>query len=94
MPHPVERLFKINKDVADVLLMLAVFLTQNSDVEDLFCGTSSTTKASLLFGYDLLSLWFQQSIQNDFQHHFARITDETDGFVDFDRVADFLSWRV
>ena len=37
MPHPVEPLFKINnKDVVDVLLVLAVFFTQNSDVEDLF----------------------------------------------------------
>ena len=38
MTHPVECPFKICKDVVAVLLVLAVFLIQNSDVEDLFCG--------------------------------------------------------
>ena len=63
--------------LVDVLLVLAVFLTQNSDVEDLFCGASSTKKTSLLFGYDLFCLWFQ----DDFQEHFARMTNEADGSV-------------
>ena len=55
--HTLSNAFsKINKDVVDVLLVLAVLLTRNSDGEDLFCGTSSTSKASLLFGYDLLFL--------------------------------------
>ena len=78
--------------MVDVLLVLAAFLTRNSDVEDLFCGTSSTMKTSLLFGDDLLCLRFQ-SIQNDFQHHFARMTTGADGFVVL-TVADFLSWGV
>ena len=56
MPNPVERLFKINKDVVDVLLVLDVLLTRNFDVEDLFYGNSSISKSSLLFGYDLLFL--------------------------------------
>ena len=66
--------------MVDVLLLLAVFLSQNSDVEDLLCCTSSTTKTNLLFGYDLLCLGFQ-SVRNDFQHHFAHVTDEADGSV-------------
>ena len=77
--HPVGRILKINKDMIDILLVLAVFITQNTDVEDLFCGTSPT-KTSLLFGYDLLCLWCK-SIQNDFQHLFARMADEADGSV-------------
>jgi len=80
MPHPVECLFKINKDVVEVLLVLTVFLTQNSNVEDLLCGTSSTSKASLLFSYAIFCLWLQ-SIQNDFQHHFAHMNNEADGSV-------------
>ena len=75
MPHPVERLFKVNKDVVDVLLVLAVFFTHISDVEDLFCDASSTAKTNLLFGYRLFCLWFQ-SVQDDFHHHFARMTNE------------------
>ena len=63
-----------------ILLMLAAFLPQNSDVEDLFCGTSSTTKASLILGHDLLCLWFQ-SVQNNFQHHFAHMSDQAVGSV-------------
>ena len=80
MPHPVERLFTINKDVEDVLLVLTAFLTQNSDVEDLFRGASFTAKISLLFGCDLLCLWFQSN-QDDFQHCFACMTNEADGSV-------------
>ena len=79
MSHPVERLLKSVKMSLDVLLVLAVFLRQNSDVEDLFCGTS-TTKTILLFGSDLLCL-MSQSIQHDFWDHFAGTADEADGSV-------------
>ena len=37
VPYSVKRLFKINKDVIEVLLMLEVPLTQYPKVEDLFC---------------------------------------------------------
>ena len=93
MPHSVECLFKINKDVVHVLLVLTVFLTQNSDVEHMLCGTSTTTKTSLIFGCYILCLWFQ-SIQNDIRQFFARMTEEADAFCGFDRAADFLSWGV
>ena len=55
---PCQMPLKIKRDMLDVLLVLAVFLPQNSDVEDPFCGTSSTTKTSKGFGYDFLCLWF------------------------------------
>ena len=41
MPYSVKRLFKINKDVVEVLLMLEVPLAQYPEVEDLFCGTAT-----------------------------------------------------
>ena len=37
VPYSVNRLFKINKDVIEVLLMLEVPLTHYPKVEDLFC---------------------------------------------------------
>ena len=36
-PYSVKRLFKIDKDVVEVLLMLEVPLTHYPKVEDLFC---------------------------------------------------------
>ena len=41
MPYSVKRLFKINKDVVEVLLMLEVPLAQYPEIEDLFCRTST-----------------------------------------------------
>ena len=40
-PYSVKRLFKINKDVIEVLLMLEVPLAQYAKIEDLFCGTAT-----------------------------------------------------
>ena len=37
MPYSVKRLFKINEDVVEVLLMLEVPLAQYPEIEDLFC---------------------------------------------------------
>ena len=33
--------YKINEDMVQILLMLEVLFTQDSKVEDLFCGASS-----------------------------------------------------
>ena len=41
MPYSVKRLFKINKDVIEVLLMLEVPLPQHPKIEDLFCRTAT-----------------------------------------------------
>ena len=47
--YSVKRLFKINKDLIEVLLMLEVLLTQYPKVEDLFCCTASCCEASVSF---------------------------------------------
>ena len=58
-----------------VLLVLEVFLTEDSKVEDLLCGAPFCSEACLFFGNDLLRLWLQ-SVQYDLQHDFAWVTDE------------------
>ena len=57
--------------------MLEVLFTQDSKVEDLFCGAPSCSELSLFFSNCLFSLGFKP-IQDDFQHDFARMTDEAD----------------
>ena len=60
--------------------MLAVLFTQDSKVEDLFCGAPFSSEPSLFFSNYFLSLGFK-SIQDDFQHDFARMTGEADSSV-------------
>ena len=47
MPNPVEGLLEVYEDM--VLLVLAIFLTEDSLVEDLLCGAPSCSGACLLF---------------------------------------------
>ena len=75
--HSVKGFFEISKDMVQILLMLQVLFTQDSKVEDLFCGASSGSEPSLFFGNYFFSLRFKP-IQDDFQHDFARMTDEAD----------------
>ena len=77
MPYSVKGFFEINEDMVQILLMLEVLFTQDSKVEDLFCGASSGSEPSLFFSNYFFSLGFQP-IQDDFQHDFARMTDEAD----------------
>ena len=73
--------------MVQILLMLEVLFTQDSKVEDLFCGASSGSEPSLLFRNYLFSLGFKsrkenpQPIQDDFQHDIARMTDGADSSV-------------
>ena len=60
--------------------MLEVLFTQDSKVEDLFCGASSGSEPSLFFSNYFFSLGFKP-IQDDFQHDFTRMTDEADSSV-------------
>ena len=90
MPYSVKGFFEINEDMVQILLMLEVLFTQNSKVEDLFCGASSGSEPSLFFSNYFFSLGFQP-IQDDFQHDFARMTDEADEafgftFINFKRI--------
>ena len=80
MPKSVEDLLEVNEDMVEVLLVLEIFLVEDSYVEDLFCGAPSRSEACLFFGDDLLPLWLQ-SVQYDIQHDFASVTDEADHSV-------------
>ena len=62
--------------MVQILLMFEVLFTQDSKVEDLFCGASSSSKPSNYF----FSLEFKR-IQDDFQHDFAPMTDEAGSSV-------------
>ena len=62
--------------MVQILLMLGVLFAQDSKVEDLFCGASF----SLFFSNWFFSLGFKP-FQDDFQHDFARMTDEADSSV-------------
>ena len=73
MPNPVEGLLEVYEDMVEVLPVLEIFLTEDSKVEDLFCGAPSCSETFLFFSDDLLRLWLQ-SIQYDLQHDFAWVT--------------------
>ena len=49
MSYPVEGFLEINEDAVHSLLMLNVLFTQDSEVEDMFCGASSGSEPSLFF---------------------------------------------
>ena len=38
MPYSVKGFFEIDEDMVQILLVLEVLFTQDSEVEDLFCG--------------------------------------------------------
>ena len=60
--------FEIDEDMVQILLVLKVLFTQDSGVEDLFCGAPS--EPSLFFSNYFFSLGFKP-IQDNFQHDFA-----------------------
>ena len=79
--HTLSKAFlKSNEDIVQILLMLVVLFTQDSKVEDLFCNASSGSEPSLFFSNYFFSLGFKP-IEDDFQHAFARMTDEADSSV-------------
>ena len=77
LSNPVEGLLEVCEDIVEVLLVLKIFLTEDSQVEDLLCGTPFYSEACLLISDDLLRLLLQ-SVQSDLQHDFASVTDEGD----------------
>ena len=64
MPNSVECLLEVHEDMVKALLVLQVFLTEYSKIENLLSCAPSCSEACLFFFGDLLSLWFQ-SIQED-----------------------------
>ena len=66
----VKGFFEIDEDMVQILLVLEVLFTQDSEVEDLFSGASSCSEPSLFFSNYFFSLGFKP-IQDNFQHDFA-----------------------
>ena len=64
MPNSVERLLEVQKDMVKALLVLQVFLTQYSKIENLLSCAPFCSEACPFFFDNLLSLWLQ-SIQED-----------------------------
>ena len=59
MLYSVKGFLKINEDMVQILLMLEVLFTQDSKVEDLFCGASvieSDFTHVLQYKYSILDL--------------------------------------
>ena len=81
MPHRVDGFLEISENMVQILLMLEVLFTVNSEVENLFCGASSGSELRLFFSNYLFGLKFKPK-QDDFQNDFARVTAEADGSVD------------
>ena len=78
MPYFFKGLSKINDDMLQILPMLEVHFTQNSKVEDLFCGASSGSDPSEPSFINCFFSLGYKPIQDDFQHDFARMTDDAD----------------
>ena len=66
---------EISKNTVQVLLMLEVLFTQNSNKEVLLCGAKFSLEPNLFFGNYLSGVGFK-SVQDDFQRNFARMTGE------------------
>ena len=56
MPNPVEGILEVYEDMVEVLLVLDIFLTEDSQVEDLLCGAPSCSEVCLFLSNDLLHL--------------------------------------
>ena len=80
MPYSGKGFFEISEDMVQILLMLEVLFTQDSKVEDLFCGASAGSEPSLFFSNYFFSFVFKP-IQDNFQHDFALMTDEANSSV-------------
>ena len=75
--------------MVQILLMLEVLFTQDSEIKDLFCGASSGSKPCLFFSNYFFSLGVKP-IQDDFKHGFARMTAEAKCFFsDSGRAASY-----
>ena len=56
MPNPVEGHTEVCEDMVEVLQVLKILLTEDSQVEDLLYGAPSCSGACLFFSNDLLCL--------------------------------------
>ena len=76
MPNPVEGPREVYEDMENVLLVLDIFITENSQVEGLLCGGPACCEACLFFSKDLLCLQ-PNSVRCDIQLDFAWVAYET-----------------
>ena len=53
---PSKAFLRSMRDMIEVLLVPVIFLTEDSQVEDLLCGAPSWSEACLFFSNDLLCL--------------------------------------
>ena len=58
MPYSVKGFFEIDEDMVQILLVLEVLFTQDSEVEDLFCGAPSVVHD---FGYRFQEKYLKSS---------------------------------
>ena len=72
MPYSVKGFFEICEHRVQILLKLVVLFTQDSKAEDLFCGASSGSEPSLVFGNYFFRLGFNP-VQDDFQHDCSNV---------------------
>ena len=77
MPNPVEGLLEVYEDMVEVLLVLEILLTEDSEVEGLLCGAPSCSEACLFFG-DYSACGFNLFSMILIRHDFAWVTDEAD----------------
>ncbi|KAH3769266.1 hypothetical protein DPMN_170516 [Dreissena polymorpha] len=61
MPHAVKSCLKVNQVVLELLLVLHVFLNDDSAVEDLFHCAPLSSESRLLFGKKCLGHTFQST---------------------------------
>ena len=76
----VKCFFELYKDMVQILLRLKILSIQDSVVENLFCGASPGSEPRLFSSKNLFSLGMEP-IQDNFQHDFTWMTDETNGSV-------------
>ena len=75
MPNPDAGLLEVYEDMVEVLLVLEIFLTEDSYVEDMLCGAPSCSEARPFFSNNFLRLRLQ-TVQYDLQHDFAWVSDD------------------
>ena len=67
MPYSVKGFFEVYEDMVQILLVLEVLFTQDSEVEDLFCGASSRSEPnsaiiSSAWGLSLFKITFSMTL--------------------------------
>ena len=69
MPYSVKGFLEIDEDMVQILLVLEVLFTQDSEVEDLFCGASfgsesacSSAIISSAWGLNLFKITFSMTL--------------------------------